>query len=70
MHEFMFQLSIFYSAKNPLDIFSRSIYNKYRIILERNIAMTVNTENNKLTVSFGGARLIVEPWGESSVRAR
>ena len=66
----MFQLSIFHSAKNPLDIFSRSIYNKYRIILERNIAMTVNTENNKLTVSFGGARLIVEPWGESSVRVR
>lgn len=32
--------------------------------------MTVNTENNKLTVSFGGARLIVEPWGESSVRVR
>ena len=32
--------------------------------------MTVNTENNRLTASFGGARLIVEPWGESSVRVR
>lgn len=32
--------------------------------------MTVNIENNRLTASFGGARLIVEPWGESSVRVR
>ena len=32
--------------------------------------MTVNTENNRLTAEFGGARLVVEPWGESSVRVR
>ena len=32
--------------------------------------MNVNTENNRITAEFGGARLIVEPWGESSVRVR